>query len=83
MEGTEQKSSQQLWKELLESINKQLDVNTKLKEILGSVVGSSSGSVGFNLTEETANEVKDLIIEAESLQAEEKAVFHQLFGVDT
>ena len=82
MENAEQKSSEQLWKELLESINKQLDINTKLKEVLEPVVASSSRSGGLSLTEEMANEIKDLVIEAESLQAEEKAAFHLIFGVD-
>lgn len=82
MENAEHKSSEQLWKELLESVNKQLDINTKLKEALEPVVEASSKSKGASLTEEMANEIKDLVVEAESLQAEEKAVFHQLFGVD-
>jgi len=82
MENTEQKSEEQLWKELLESIDKQLDVNMKLKETLGPVVAASSKRKGTSLTEEIVNQIKDLIIEAESLHAEEKAVFHQLFGVD-
>ena len=82
MENTEQKSEEQLWQELLESIKEQIDVNMKLKEILEPVVAASSKSKGPSLTEETANEIKDLVIEAEALQAGEKAVFHQLFGVD-
>ena len=83
MGNAEEKSNEELWKEFLESINKQLDINTKLKEILEPVLGSSSKSGGPNLTEEMANEIKDLVIEAASLQAGEKAIFHQLFGVDT
>jgi len=83
MGNTEQKSEGQLWQELAENINKQLDVNMKLKEILAPVVAASSKSKGPGLTGEIVNEIKDLVIEAESLQAEEKAVFHQLFGVDT
>jgi len=82
MENTEPKSEGQLWNELLESVNKQLDVNMKLKETLEPVVAASSKSKGTSLTEEIANEIKGLFIEAESLQAEGKAVFHQLFGVD-
>lgn len=82
MENAEEKSNEELWKELLESINKQLDISTRLKEILEPVVASSSRSGGSGLTEEIANEIKELVIEAESLQAEVKAVFHQLFGVD-
>ena len=82
MENTEQKREEQLWKELLESIKKQIEINTKLKEILEPVVAASSKSEGPGLTEEIANEIKDLVIEAESLQAEEKAAFHLIFGVD-
>jgi len=82
MENAEQKSSEQLWKELLENINKQMDINMRLKEILEPVVTASAKSEGLSLTEETVSEIKDLFVEAESLQAEEKAVFHQLFGVE-
>ena len=82
MENAEQKSSEDLWKKLLEIINKQLDTNMKLKEIIETSVASSSGSSGLNPTEEIVNEIKDLVIGAESLQAEERAVFYQLFGVD-
>jgi hypothetical protein len=82
MENTGQKSEGQLWEELLESVNKQLDVNMKLKEALEPVVAASSKSKRTGLKEEIAKQIKDLVVEAESLQAEEKAVFHQLFGVD-
>ncbi len=82
MESTEQKSEGQLWKELLESVNRQLDINMKLKEILEPVVAASSKSKGARLKEEIARQIKDLVVEAESRQAEGKAVFHQLFGVD-
>jgi len=83
MENAEQKSDEQLWKELLESINRQLDINTRLKEILEPVAASPTRSGGLGLTEEIANEIKDLVIEAESLQAKEKAGFYQLLGMDT
>ena len=83
MENTEQKSEDQLWKELLESVNKQLDVNMKLKETLEPiVVAASSKMKGTSLTEEIAKQITDLVVEAKSLHAEEKAIFHQLFGVE-
>ena len=81
-ENTEQKSEEQLWQELAENINKQLDVNMKLKETLEPIVAAFSKSKGSSLTEEIANQIKDLVVEAESLQAERRAVFHQLLGVD-
>ena len=54
----------------------------ELKEILELIVAASSKSNEPSLTEEVLNQIKDLVIEAEALQAEEKAIFHQLFGVD-
>ena len=82
MEDAEEKSNEELLKELLESINKELDISTRLKEILEPIVASSSRSGGPGLTGKIASEIKELVIEAESLQAEGKAAFHQLFGVD-
>jgi hypothetical protein len=82
MENEEQKSIEELWEKLFESVNRQLDINMKLKEILEPVVASSSRSGSPGLSEEIANEIKELVIEAESLQAKGKAIFHQLFGVD-
>ena len=83
MENAEEKSDEQLCKELLESINRQVDINTRLKEILEPVAASSTGSESLGLSEEITNEIKDLVIEAESLQAKEKAGFYQLLRVDT
>ena len=76
------RNSEQLAKEMLEYLKKQLDMDMKLKEILESVVSSSSRSKGINLTEESANNFRDLYIEAEALQAEGRAIFHELFGVE-
>ena len=78
----EPKSSEQLLEEMLEYLKKQVDIDIKLKEILESVVSSSSIRKGIDLTEESANIFRDLYIEAEALQAEGRAVFHQLFGVE-
>jgi hypothetical protein len=75
-------STEQLLEEMLEYLNKQLDVDTKLKDILESVVSSSSVSKGIDLTEESASNFRDLYIEAEALQAEGRAIFHELFGVE-
>lgn len=77
-----QKRTGQLLNELLESINRQLDVNAKLKGILERAVAVASRKREPRLTEEIISEIKDAVIEAQSLQAEERAVFHQLFGVE-
>jgi hypothetical protein len=78
----EPKSSEQLLEEMLEYLKKQLDMDMKLKDILESVVSSSSIIKRISLTEESANNFRDLYIEAEALQAEGRAIFHELFGVE-
>ena len=78
----EPKNKKQLFEELLEDINKEMNVNMKLKDILEPVVADFSKSKAADLKEKTVNTIKDLFIEAESLQAEERAAFHQLFGVE-
>ena len=80
MEDNEQKSSEQLWKELLDITNKQLEANTQLKQILEPFIGASSRRKGAILNEELINRVQDLFVELEALQAEERAVYHNLFG---
>ena len=81
MENNEQKSTEQLWKEFLETINKQLERNTRLREIVQPFAETSSGRKGTALTEEIASKVKDLFIEIEALLGEERAIYHTLFGI--
>ena len=45
-DDTEQKSREQLFSELLESINRQSEVNVKLREILEQAVTASSKKGG-------------------------------------
>ena len=78
MEASEEKSTEQLWKQLLDIIDKQLELSTHLKEIIGTMTKEK----GAALNEENVNKAQDLLVERESLQAEERAVFHSLFGVD-
>ena len=80
MEDNEQKSSEQLWKELFDITNKQLETHTQLKQILEPFVGASSRRKGTILNEELANRVQDLFVELEALQAKARAVYHNLFG---
>lgn len=76
------KGTEQLLKEMLEYLEKQLDMDMKLKNTLESLVSSSSRRKGTDLTEESLNIFRDDYIEAESLQAEGRAIFHELFGVE-
>ena len=80
MEDDEQKSPEQLWQEFLDITNKQLAINTELKDIAERFTGTSPERREEVLTEETASKVRDLFIELEALQGEERAVYHSLFG---
>ena len=82
MEDSEQKSTEQLWGEFLEIINKQLERNTQLKEIIERFAGTSPERKEMVLTEEVASEVRDLFIEIEALLGEERAIYHSLFGIE-
>jgi len=80
MEDNEQKSNEQLWKELFDITNKQLETHTQLKQNLESFTGVSSKRKGAILNEELVNRVQDLFVELEALQAEARAAYHNLFG---
>ena len=81
MGNIESKDEGQLWRELLEGVKNQLDINKRLEEVIEPILTSQDIGV-LRPNEETVNTVKELFIEAESLQAGERAVFHQLFGLD-
>lgn len=78
----EKKSEDLLLRELLENINQQLDLDTRIKELVASFIKGSSRRRRVGLIEEKANDIRNLYIEAESLQAEGRAIFHQLFGTE-
>ncbi len=78
----EEKSGDLLLSELLENINRQLDLDTRMKELIASFIKGSSGRKRVGLVEEKADIIRNLYIEAESLQAEGRAIFHQLFGIE-
>jgi hypothetical protein len=80
MEDNEQKSSEQLWQELFDITNEQLETHTQLKQILEPLTGASSRKKGAILNEEVFSRVQDIFIELEALQAEARAVYHNLFG---
>ena len=82
MEDSEQKSPEQLWKELLDIINRQLEINNQLKDIAESFVDTSAKGKGTVLTEEMAGKVQDLFVELEALVAEERPICHNLLGIE-
>ena len=82
MEDKERKNIDGLWKEFLNIINKQLEVNTELKDIVENIAKASSQKKASDLTEERVNKIRDLFIENESSLGEERAIYHSLFGID-
>jgi Tfp pilus assembly protein PilO len=82
MEDKEQKNADDLWKEFLDIINKQLEVNTELKDIVEDFTKASSPKMAPDLTGERIKRIQDLFIEMESSLGEERAIYHSLFGIE-
>ena len=72
----------ELFDELLENIDKQIETDGKLKEMMEALkVLVSKGSKSQLVSDKVIN-IRNLYIEAEILQAEGRAIFHQLFGTE-
>ncbi|MFC1892625.1 hypothetical protein ACFLYR_01105 [Chloroflexota bacterium] len=82
MEDKEQKNVDDLWREFLDTINKQLELNTELKDIVENSTKASSQKKASDLTEERVDKIRDLSIEMESSLGEERAIYHSLFGIE-
>ena len=82
MDNEEQIERDELWKQFLDIINKQLEVNTELKDIVENITKASSQKKASDLTEERVDKIRDLFIEMESSLGEERAIYHSLFGID-
>lgn len=82
MEDKEQKNVDDLWKEFLEIINKQLEVNTELKDIVEDFTKTVSPKTAQDSTGEKIKRIQDLLIEMESSLGEERAIYHSLFGIE-
>ena len=71
-----------LLNELLDNINRQLEIDTKLKENMELLFSQYSISSKYHQIREKVETLKSLYIEAEELQAEGRAIFHRLFGTE-
>ena len=71
-----------LFNELLDNINRQLEIDTKLRDNMGILFSNTSISSKTYPIREKVDAVKSLYIEAEELQAEGRAIFHRLFGTE-
>jgi transcriptional regulator CtsR len=77
---TEKQDRAQLFNELLENINRQLEMDIELKEIMELLFKDNIKSTKSRRIQDKVDAVKKLFIEAESVQAEGRAIFHKLFG---
>jgi hypothetical protein len=82
MEDEEQKNIDELWKEFLDIINKQLEVNTELKNIVEDFTKAVSPKTAQDPNGEKSVRIQDLFIEMESSLGEERAIYHSLFGIE-
>ena len=71
-----------LFSELLVNIDRQLEIDAKLKENMEYLFDNTTKSAKSDRMQVRVTNIRDLYIEAESLQAEGRAIFHQLFGTD-
>jgi hypothetical protein len=69
-----------LFNALLENIDRQLDIDQKLKENMEILFNYTSKSTTSDTMQEKVIAIRELYIETESLQGEGRAIFHRLFG---
>lgn len=79
-EKSKKNDRDRLFNELLENINRQLEMDKELREIMELLFKDSTKSMKARRVQEKIDAVKELFIEAESVQAEGRAIFHRLFG---
>lgn len=78
----EPRSHKQLVQSLLELVNRQIEIHTRLKALVEHLAKPAYKSEEPVFAEEVVAETRDLFIEAEALQAEERAIVHHLFGAE-
>ena len=71
-----------LFNELQDNIERQLEIDAKLKEDMEILFSHTSISSKNHQIREKVEALKGLYVEAEELQAEGQAIFHRLFGTD-
>ena len=79
---TDEQRRARLFNSLLENIEKQLEIDLKLKENMEYLFNITTKSIINEGMQEKVNTIRELYIDAESLQAEGRAIFHRLFGTE-
>ena len=81
IEGDEPQRAR-LFNDLLQNIDRQLEIDRKLKEHMEFLFDNTPAGAGGEHALARVTDIRNLYIEAESLQAEGRAVFHRLFGTE-
>lgn len=82
MDSNKEENQNELFNRLLENIDKQIEMDTALKGKMESLFTHVSKSTKSRTIEDKVLEIRNMYIEAEILQAEGRAIFHQLFGTE-
>jgi hypothetical protein len=81
VENQEQRRAR-LFNELLENIEKQVAIDLKLKDNMEYLFKYSKDSSKNKAVQDKIDGIRELYVEAESLQGEGRAIFHRLFGTE-
>ena len=79
---TDKQRRTRLFNALLENIEKQVEIDLKLKENMEYLSDIATKSTISDTMQEKVNAIRELYIETESLQGEGRAIFHRLFGTE-
>ncbi len=79
---TDEQRRGRLFNALLENIEQQVAIDLKLKENMEYLFNTSTKSTISEGMLEKINAIRELYIDAESLQGEGRAIFHRLFGTE-
>jgi len=82
MNNKTEQNRDELFNRLLENIDRQLEIDTKLKGEMELLSENISKSTKDKLIEEKVLEIRNVYVDAEILQAEGRAIFHRLFGTE-
>ena len=82
MKKKTEENEEELFNRLLENIDRQIETDTKLKELMELLFENISKSTKNKLIEEKVLIIRNLYVDAEVLQAEGRAIFHRLFGTE-
>ncbi len=82
MDSKKEQNRNEFFNRLLENIDKQIEMDTQLKEKMETLFTHVSKSTKNSPIEDKVLEIRNMYVEDEILQAEGRAIFHRLFGTE-